>query len=350
MLRSGQRPPQRGAARYGLPGGRDPRYAALDLGTNNCRLLIARPDSDGFRVVDAFSRIVRLGEGIATTGDLSAAAMDRTMEALAICRKKIDERAIARVRLVTTEACRVAGNGARFLERVREELQLELEVLDRRSEAYLAAAGCASLAHRRAESVILFDIGGGSTELVWLAGPARPGDGRIQSRMKAWASLAIGVVTLAERFGGKDVTAETFETMVSETLDALGPFIAETKGAQESAGFHLLGTSGTVTTLGGLHLGLARYDRRRVDGLWMRRSEIDAAIADLLAMPYEARAANGCIGRERADLVIAGVAIFEAIRRAFPAETMRIGDRGLREGMLIEMMSEDGVLGRGRRP
>lgn len=350
ILRSGARP-SRGANRFGMPGGREPRYAALDLGTNNCRLLIARPDGDSFRVVDAFSRIVRLGEGIATTGNLSDGAMERTLDALAVCRRKIDDRNIARVRLVTTEACRVAANGAAFLARVRDELQIELEVLDRRSEAFLAAAGCVALAHRHAESVVLFDIGGGSTELVWLG--MRDGQGHphsaIEKRVRAWASLPIGVVTLAERHGGMHVTRETFEAMVAETRAALAEFEKAATRAPSTAGFHLLGTSGTVTTLGGLHLGLERYDRRRVDGLWMRREEIDTSIENLLAMPFTERASNGCIGRDRADLVIAGAAIFEAIRRAFPAESMRIGDRGLREGMLIEMMSADGVLRRRRR-
>lgn len=354
LLRSGERPAGSGGQRYGMPGAREPRYAALDLGTNNCRLLIARPDAESFRVVDAFSRIVRLGEGIATTGNLSENAMTRTLEALAICRKRIEERAIARVRMVTTEACRVALNGPAFLARVRDELRLDLEVLDRRSEAFLAAAGCSALAHSQAESVVLFDIGGGSTELVWLSAQPRAGrDDRqgasIEKRVRAWDSLPLGVVTLSERFGGTDVTRELFEVMVAETLAALEPFRQAAAGALATQGFHLLGTSGTVTTLGGLHLGLDRYDRRRVDGLWMNRSEIEMAIADLLAMPYATRVANGCIGKERADLVIAGVAIFEAIRRAFPAESLRIGDRGLREGMLIEMMQQDGVLGRKRR-
>lgn len=351
LLRSGARSGAH-AARFGMPGGRDPRYAALDLGTNNCRLLVARPDGDSFRVVDAFSRIVRLGEGIATTGRISDGAMERTLEALAVCRRKIEERNVARVRLVTTEACRVARNGAAFLTRVREELGLELEVLDRRSEALLAAAGCSALAHKEAESVVLFDIGGGSTELVWLAlreKAAAPGEPGIASRVRAWASLPVGVVTLAERHGGMDVTRETFEAMVDETLAALAEFAEAARPAIASPGFHLLGTSGTVTTLGGLHLGLEKYDRRRVDGLWMCKGEVDTAIGNLIDMPYAARAANGCIGRDRADLVIAGAAIFEAIRRAFPSETLRIGDRGLREGMLIEMMRADGVLKRRRR-
>ena len=321
----------------------DPRYAALDLGTNNCRLLVARPEGESFRVVDAFSRIVRLGEGISRTGSLSEGAMQRTLEALSICRKKLDDRGVARARLVSTEACRVAKNGADFIARVYNETGLQLDILDRRSEAHLAAAGCAALADKNAASVILFDIGGGSTELVWLK-VAGACEADIASRVRAWASLPIGVVTLAERHGGMDVSSEMFEAMVEETRNGLSGFASAAREAPTERNFHLLGTSGTVTTLGGIFLGLERYDRRQVDGLWMNAREVDAVQSHLIAMPFEARAANGCIGRERADLVLAGCAIFEAIRRVFPAERVRIGDRGLREGMLMEMMREDGVL------
>ncbi len=319
------------------------RYAALDLGTNNCRLLIARPEGTSFRVVDAFSRIVRLGEGISKSGVLSDAAMERTLEALHICRRKLDERGVARVRLVSTEACRSARNGVEFLARIERETGLRLELLDRQGEAHLAAAGCAALADEQASSVVLFDIGGGSTELVWLS-VKNCGDRDIRSRIRAWTSMPLGVVTLAERHGGIHVCGETFEAMVRETGELLAPFAAGAGDANAEPGFHLLGTSGTVTTLGGIFLGLERYDRRRVDGLWMQAGEIDSVLHELLAMSYRERAENGCIGRERADLVLAGCAIFEAIRRAFPAERVRIGDRGLREGMLMEMMREDKVL------
>lgn len=347
-------------ASFGLPGGgftpcqRDipsvsshaPRYAALDLGTNNCRLLIARPEGGAFRVIDAFSRIVRLGEGVSRCGNLSPAAMERTMEALHVCRRKMDDRGVTRARLVSTEACRAAGNGPEFLARVQKETGLVLELLDRSGEALLAAAGCAALADNQASSILLFDIGGGSTELVWLS-VRNSDDLDIRSRIRAWTSLPLGVVTLAERHGGIEVCQETFEAMVAETAAMMAPFVAEAGAACHEPGFHLLGTSGTVTTLGGMFLKLEKYDRRRVDGLWMRKAEVDRVLAQLLCMDFEARAVNGCIGRERADLVLAGCAIFEAIRRAFPASRVRIGDRGLREGMLMEMMREDGVLRRG---
>lgn len=321
-----------------------PRYAALDLGTNNCRLLIARPDGAGLRVVDAFSRIVRLGEGVSQTGMLAEAAMVRTLEALAVCRDKIEERGATRTRLVATEACRAAANGVEFLARVERETGLQLEVLGRDGEAELAAAGCSALADPRAASVILFDIGGGSTELVWLEVKGAEHKS-IRARIRAWTSLPVGVVTLAERFNGHAVTPASYEAMVQATSVALAPFAQrEAARAAREPNFHLLGTSGTVTTIGGIALGLDRYDRRRVDGLWMSQSDITSVIQTLISMDFDTRAANGCIGRERADLVLPGCAIFEAIRRAFPTPRLRIGDRGLREGMLIEMMREDGVL------
>ena len=319
-----------------------PTYAALDLGTNNCRLLIARPSFDGFRIVDAFSRIVRLGEGLSHTGRLSEAAIRRTLGALAVCRDKMAARGVSRSRLIATEACRAAANGAEFLARVEDELGVELEIVDRETEAHLAAAGCAALADQDAAAIVLFDIGGGSTEVVWLAGGAAA-SGPLRERIRIWTSLPMGVVTLAEKFGGHHVDDATFEAMVAHATQALGPFIERTRAEARCDRFHLLGTSGTVTTLAGVHLGLLRYDRRRVDGLWMSEEEIDDALARLRLMTYEERAANGCIGHERADLVLAGCAILEAIRRAFPAPRVRIADRGLREGILVQMMSADGV-------
>ncbi|MGL4729291.1 MAG: Ppx/GppA phosphatase family protein [Bosea sp. (in: a-proteobacteria)] len=319
--------------------GQPATYAALDLGTNNCRLLIARPQRHGFRVVDAFSRIVRLGEGLSTTGALSEAAMQRAYDALSICADKLALRHVSRMRMIATEACRAASNGRDFTREVAARTGIELEIIDQRTEAMLAVTGCASLADRDAEGVIVFDIGGGSTELAWLHG--RAGTGDPAARIRAWTSLPIGVVSVAERHGGVHVDEALFETMVAESAEALAPFAAKAAPAVNARGFHLLGTSGTVTTVAGLHLGLERYDRRQVDGLWMSDAEVNTAMQNLATMPYEARAANGCIGRERADLVLAGCAIYEAIRRAFPSPRIRIADRGLREGMLIRMMHQD---------
>ena len=318
-------------------------YAALDLGTNNCRLLIAEPAYHEFRVVDAFSRVVRLGEGLGHSDRLGDDAIDRTVAALKICKSKIEGRHVVRSRMIATEACRHATNGAAFIERVREEVGLEIEVVDRQTEAALAVMGCASLAHSKAASVIIFDIGGGSTELAWLDGLIA-GDRICPSeRIRAWDSLPIGVVTLAERHGGVQVTWDVFEDMVEEVSGRLLPFALKAGAAATSPNFHLLGTSGTVTTIGGIHLGLERYDRRRVDGLWMRGDDIEAVTDRLIATSLEQRAQNPCIGRDRADLVLAGCAILEAIRRAFPSPYLRIADRGLREGILVSMMREDKV-------
>jgi len=321
-------------------------YAALDLGTNNCRLLIAEPSYHEFRVVDAFSRIVRLGEGLGIGDTLNEEAIDRTISALRVCRAKIEARNVVRSRLIATEACRLASNGAAFIERVHSEVGIDIEVVDRQTEATLAVMGCASLAHPKAGSVIIFDIGGGSTEVAWLDGQTGSAVLCPSERIRAWDSLAVGVVTLAERYGGQRVTSDIFEDMVDEVSGRLLPFALKAGAAAASPNFHLLGTSGTVTTVGGIHLGLERYDRRRVDGMWMREDEISAVIDRLLDTNLDERAQNPCIGRDRADLVLAGCAILEAIRRAFPARFLRIADRGLREGILMSMMREDKVWAR----
>jgi exopolyphosphatase/guanosine-5'-triphosphate,3'-diphosphate pyrophosphatase len=328
------------------PGARAPgrsapaTYAALDLGTNNCRLLVARPTAEGFRVIDAFSRIVRLGEGLSLTGRLGEAAISRTIEALRICRDKMAARGVTRARTIATEACRSAENGAEFVNLVQERLGIDLEIVDRETEAHLAAAGVGELADRNAQSIVMFDIGGGSSEIIWLQGGETSGRA---GRVRAWESMRLGVVSLAEKFGGVDVTDETFAAMTAHVAEALAPFIAKVADETRCDRFHLLGTSGTVTTIAGVHLNLPRYDRRAVDGLWLGRAEVDDAVARLRSMSYAQRAANACIGQERADLVLAGCAILEAIRDHFPSERLRIADRGLREGILSQMMREDGV-------
>ena len=325
-------------------------YAALDLGTNNCRLLIARPALNGLHIVDAFSRIVRLGENLSHTGRLSDAATARTLSALSVCRDKMVARKVTRSRLIATEACRAAENGAAFLDQVRRRTGLALEIVDRETEACLAAEGCAALADEEAESVILFDIGGGSSEIVWL-GRARECDGvaaatpasGVRERIRAWTSLPLGVVSLADRFGGKVVTAATFAAMTDCVVRELLPFEEQARGERRCGRFHLLGTSGTVTTVAGVYLGLQRYDRRRVDGLWMSDAEVAGTVARLLEMPFHERVTHGCIGPDRADLVLAGCAVLEALRRVFPSQRLRIADRGLREGLLIGMMKNDGA-------
>ncbi len=341
--RSGDRqePRSSGAPRAGhSPAAGTGVYAALDLGTNNCRLLIACPTGDSFRVVDSFSRIIRLGEGISATGCISDAAIDRAIAALSICRDKIQSKKAKRLRLIATEACRAASNADGFMDRVAAETGIRLEVIDRETEAALAVTGCSPLLDPNGRGAILFDIGGGSTELVRIE--RDPEQENAIPRIKAWMSIPLGVVSLAEGFGGKDVTPQSYADMVAEVARHVAPFAAE-HGA-DLCGMHLLGTSGTVTTLAGVHLNLPRYDRRRIDGVWMSDADLTATIARLLCMTYQERAGNNCISIERADLVLAGCAILDAIRSAFPLPRLRVADRGLREGMLVEMMRADGAL------
>ena len=337
-----------------------PAYAALDLGTNNCRLLVARPSRRGFLVIDAFSRISRLGEGVTSTGRLSEPAMARTIEALKVCASKLARQKVQRSRLIATEACRVAENGDHFIERVRREVGLEIEVVSRETEARLAVAGCASLIDRNADLALVFDIGGGSSELIWLDLSGRqhvwrrslPDRLEAQNCIAAWTSLPVGVVSLAERFGGRQVTPELFEAMVAHVNELLIDFERRHpfrhRIVEESV--HLLGTSGTVTTVAGIHLGLARYDRSRVDGCWLPTTDVRSVVKDLLDMDYHGRVAQPCVGAERADLVLAGCAILEALLRMWPVDRLRVADRGLREGILATLMSEDGVYRNPRHP
>ena len=327
-------------------------YGALDLGTNNCRLLVAKPSRRGFVVVDAFSRIIRLGEGVQATGQLSEGAQKRTIGALRICADKMRRRGVTRSRLIATEACRIATNGASFVDRVENETGLVLEIVGRETEAKLAVSGCASLLDRACDWALVFDIGGGSSELIWLdlrkIGPdwkrsiqSRAG---IQDAIAAWTSLPLGVVNLAERHGGRDVTIENYEAMVEDVATALAGFESQYRFGERVAPdrAHFLGTSGTVTTISGIHLGLPRYDRSRVDGCWLRATDVRRVSNNLIAMSYAERIAEPCIGRERADLVLAGCAILEALLRTWPCQRLRVADRGLREGILTTLMAEDG--------
>ncbi|MBW3559162.1 MAG: Ppx/GppA family phosphatase [Proteobacteria bacterium] len=340
-------PPAAGAA--GGRGGRarPQAYAALDLGTNNCRLLIATPAGQGFRVIDAFSRVVRLGEGMGTTGRLSDAAMDRAVAALGACAEKVRRRQVAGLKAVATQACRAAGNGAEFVARVAKETGIRLEVISPREEARLSVAGCRNLLDQRAEAALVLDVGGGSTELSWL--DLRRGTG--PGAMRAWLSIPVGVVSLAERFPEEADRDAWFETMVAAVRAELKafPHAEGMRPAFADGRAQLVGTSGAITSLAGMHLGLARYDRARVDGLWLTDTDCRTAAARLLSLDTAGRAEEPCIGADRADLVLAGAAILEAVQREWPCRRVRVADRGLREGLLLAMMSEGGGAGRRRR-
>lgn len=326
------------AAAAMAPGRPPPVYAALDLGTNNCRLLIARPNRDGFRVIEAFSRIVRLGEGLSLSGRLSDAAMARTIEALKICSEKMARRGVTVARAVATEACRRAGNGAEFLHDVKRETGIGLDIITSAEEARLALAGCTPLLEAPHRHAIVFDIGGGSTEILWarLNGPGR-------TEVIDWISLPYGVVNLTERFGAGDAESGSYARMIDEVAAALEPFEARHRlSAQlQGGGVQVLGTSGTVTTLAGVLLGLPRYERRLVDGCWLDFPTVIAQSRELAGQSVADRARHPCIGEERADLVVAGCAILEALHRHWPAGRLRVADRGVREGVLVELMRRD---------
>ena len=317
-------------------------YAALDLGTNNCRLLIVERDgNDGFRVRDGFSRIVRLGEGLERTGRLSDDAMNRTIAALRICASKIRRAGISRMRCVATEACRGAENGEAFIQRVKRETGLRLEIIDGKAEAELAAIGCGSLFNPDVDDIILFDIGGGSTEVSRMTRQPNNFFKLVDS-----ASLPLGVVRLAERHAGDGPYEHGYEGMLDESETRLKDFMERQSDITDMARVQIIGTSGTVTTLAAVQLGLAKYDRNVVDGCTIAARDITRVIGDLRQLSRDELAENPCIGKERADLVLAGCAVLEAIYRRWPVTQFSVADRGLREGLLMRMIRKDSRNGR----
>ncbi len=337
-----------------------PLYAALDLGTNSCRMLIAEPRGNQFRVIDSFSKSVQLGAGLESSGQLSRASIGRTIQALRVCQQKLSRHKVGSMRLVATEACRRASNGASFMARVRRETGLTLDVITPLEEAQLAVVSCAPLVSPETDQLLVVDIGGGSTELVWidLTGVDRADRRRAIMRMHGgfdsggagprarvvdWISVPLGVATLRDQFRDVEDDAARFALMswfFEENLMEFAPY----KREQSREGFQIVGTSGTVTTVAASHLGLKRYDRNRVDGLRMTSDEIDAVIRGYLALGPDGRRRDPRIGLDRHALIMSGAAILQALLRCWPTDRLSVADRGLREGMLYAQMAADGVL------
>ncbi|MEM9349503.1 MAG: Ppx/GppA phosphatase family protein [Pseudomonadota bacterium] len=344
------------AASPSAPAG--PLYAALDLGTNSCRMLIARPSGSGIEVVDSFSKPVQLGQGLEASGRLSRNSMSKTVQAMRICKQKLKKHGVERMKLVATEACRRASNARDFVRYVRRETGLALEIIEPKDEARYAVISCSPLVSKKSQQLLVVDIGGGSTELVWIdlsTVPAKRKKRAIMglhagfdaadegARVVDWISVPLGVATLREQFNDVEDDAARFALMswfFEENLAEFSPYNAE----NSRDGFQIIGTSGTVTTVAASHLGLKRYDREKVDGLKMTSDQIDAVIREYLTLGPEGRRTDPRIGRDRHALIMSGAAILQALLRVWPTDRLSVADRGLREGMLYSQMSEDGVL------
>jgi len=311
--------------------------AALDLGTNNCRLLVAEPIQDGFRVIDGFSRVVRLGQGLAHCDRLRDDAIDRALSAIKVCAAKVRRHRVEQVRAVATEACRQAINGYKFLERVAQETGLIFETIDAAEEARLAVRSCAPLLDPAIPHAIIFDIGGGSTEIMWVSVNA---DGQVA--LVDHISIPLGVVILSERYGCDRFSADAYRAMMDGFANTLVAFDLRygISQAVDANTVQMVGTSGTVTTLASLNMHLPRYNRSLVDGSYLQITAARRVTEELLGLDHEGRVNNPCIGRDRADLVIPGCAAFDAICEQWPVQRLRVADRGLREGILLDLMSE----------
>ncbi|MCM2562272.1 Ppx/GppA family phosphatase [Lutimaribacter sp. EGI FJ00015] len=339
-------------------------YAALDLGTNSCRMLIAQPKGSQFHVVDSFSKSVQLGAGLEQTGRLSRASMRRTAQALRICQQKLKRHKVRRMRLVATEACRRADNASEFIRQMYRETGMKLEIIQPEEEARLAVISCAPLVSTRTEQLLVVDIGGGSTELVWIDLSSVPHAERPRAIMRLhagfhptaspfpaakvvdWISVPLGVATLRDQFNDVEDDAARFALMswfFEENLAEFAPY----KDEQTREGFQIVGTSGTVTTVAASHLGLKRYDRTKVDGLRMTSDQIDRVIRDYLSLGPDGRRRDPRIGQDRQALIMSGAAILQALLRCWPTDRLSVADRGLREGLLYAQMSADGVLENG---
>jgi len=340
-------------------------YAALDLGTNSCRMLIAAPNGAEFRIVDAFAKSVRLGADLERTGHLSRPSIERTIRALQVCASKLRKLEVRHARLVATEACRRAINGNSFLAQVKKRTGLQLELIRPEEEARLAVISCAPLVTPESEHVMVFDIGGGSTELVWIdltdvpecervdavmkldiRNRARNGHQPGQARIVDFISVPLGVATLHERFDDVEDESARFALMswyFEEHLAKFSPYV-DLDVLVGVNGFQMIGTSGTVTTVAAAHLGLRRYDRRKVDGLTLTERQIDTVIGRLMALGPEGRRTDPSIGKDRAELIVSGAAILQTLLRIWPTDRLGVADRGLREGMLLSMMSRQGAL------
>ena len=347
--RNRRRRTDRGGARADRPRDRrqpgGPAFGAIDLGTNNCRLLVAHPakGARGIRVVDSYSDVVRLGEGLATTGRLSDRAMDATVAALHVCKRKMERRDVKAFRAVATQACRQAENGAEFIARVREEVGIRLEVISPRVEARLSVMGCLTLADPKKQVALVVDIGGGSTELSWLDVKRLKGaQGRGgKPPINAWASLPVGVATLSEMHPEHGDRVAWYSAMKDHVRQAIAEQGCGNNYRQifRAGKGHIIGTSGTITSLAGVHLKLPYYQRKRVDGIWMPTADAVNVARDLASRDFAGRASVPSIGADRAQLLVAGCAIMDVLCEMWPGERIRVADRGLREGILLGLMN-----------
>lgn len=310
-------------------------FAAIDLGTNSCRLLVGRYDGV-LKIVDSYSKVVRLGENLGQTNLLCEEAIERSLKTLKICVEKVKNNDVTHIRAVATEACRRAMNTSILLDRAKNDLDLTIEVISNEEEALLALTGCSGAFQGNIPYGIVFDIGGGSTEIMWVAIK----EGIPNFDVMDWISLPFGVVTLSDAYGAYSTSPRIYDQIRKKIKEKLIPFSEKNKIQNyiHARQVQMVGTSGTGTTLAAIHLKLQRYDRYLIDGIYLRGSEIRSITQSILHMTPKQRNSHPCIGVGRSDLAITGAAILEGICDTWTLPWIRVADRGVREGILMSLI------------
>jgi exopolyphosphatase / guanosine-5'-triphosphate,3'-diphosphate pyrophosphatase len=314
------------------------RLAAIDIGTNSIRCIIVEVTENGdFRVLDDEKAMVRLGEGLSATGAISPAAAERAREALVRMRKIIDGLGVKVVEAVATSAVRKASNGQDFLAAMEVETGLRIRIIDGREEAELAALSAWHHFEMANARYLLVDIGGGSVEIVSAVG----------SHIEEITSLELGAVFLTEKFLAKDpIPDKDFERLRKHIRRELGQAL----GAREIPIQYLIGSGGTMTSIGSMVMAMRteRYDS--VQGYEVLHSEVMHLLAMLQRKTCKERRAIPGLSPDRADIIVAGVAVVAEMMRLFGTNVLKVNERGIREGLLLRSLHKHGFLDRRRKP
>lgn len=307
-------------------------FAAIDLGSRNCRTIVGCQSKAGaFEYIETYSKSVSLADGVAASKKLSRKSMDRTIEALAFCSKVLSRYAGLTYLAVATDAMRRAENASVFIKRVKRELGLIISIITPQEEAYYAALGCIEVLSLETEIFVVFDIGGGSSEIALCRQKSDKDIELIDS-----LSIPYGVINLLE---SKDhLTFSGYSNLVQKISDLSRDFLNQYATTLDFVNnFQCIGTSGTTTTVAALNMNLRFYDREKINDSILQFSEILKTVHYVQSLSEDERKLHPYISQSNEDLVLGGLTILEGIVRGLPASTITVTDRGVRDGVVYAL-------------